>query len=437
MNALDLHRQAVSAQAAYATGLNQGMLDAYLDDLLTQFADFTETQATTFSAEFAVVLQYNDTLADGGQDTGLSLTVFREKSTNALTLAIRGTSISDARDLATNSDILAAGVGFDQIVAMFNWWQRASTGAGLVPQYFFSRTNELYPDALPVQGGYLARTHDASATGELVTALAAAGGKVDVTGHSLGGHLAMAFQALFGAQTGAVTVFNAPGLLVNGENTAFFKALGGPSSGVPADDVPGLFNVVADHTSAADVPFQGIAMLHSRPGLAVDVPIEDQRIAQELLDTPAALNHSQIVLTDALAVQARLERLQPGLTHAQMSSLLAQVATQEHAGLERVVDALQALLGIDTLPLPTGHDQREAMHLACPFGRVVCNPPGESGGRDVVTVTADINAVAGDGGNWIDVRAGDESLVLQPLGSTCTSDRLASAGNDSLWKQRA
>jgi hypothetical protein len=105
-------------------------------------------------------------------------------------------------------------------------------------------------------------------------------------------------------------------------------------------------------------------MLHSRPGLAVDVPIEDQRIAQELLDTPRALNHSQMVLTDALAVQARLERLQPGLTHAQMSTLLAQAANQEHAGLERVVDALQALLGIDTVPLPTGHDQREALYLA-------------------------------------------------------------------------
>lgn len=329
-----LYEQAAFAQAAYANDLLGGIPRDELENQLKEdSAAFVSTQAAPFAADFAVVLQYNDTIAEGGLDTGLSLTVFRDRATNALTLGIRGTSPSDPRDLATDLDIFAAGVGFDQIVAMFNWWQRASTSAGSVPQYLFVRTNELYPGALPVQGGYLARTHDASATGELVTALAEAGGKVSVTGHSLGGHLAMAFQALFGAQTGAVTVFNAPGFLVSDGNSAFFKALGGPSSGVPAGDVPGLFNVVADHTSEAGVPHQGIAMLHSQPGLAVDVAIENQWNTDEPEPETGSWNHSQMVLTDALAVQARLERLQPGLTHAQMSTLIAQSANQEHAGL--------------------------------------------------------------------------------------------------------
>jgi len=197
INSDTLYAQASLAQAAYAEALAAGSPVGVLKEQLKDDADFAETQATAFAADFAVVLQYNDSIAEGGLDTGLSLTVFRDKATNALTLAIRGTSPSDVRDLLTDGDIFVGGAGYDQIVALFNWWQRASTAAGPVPQYFFVLDNTFYPDALPVGGGYLARTHDASATGTLVAALAAGGGRVDVTGHSLGGHLAMAFQALF------------------------------------------------------------------------------------------------------------------------------------------------------------------------------------------------------------------------------------------------
>lgn len=194
----DTYRQASAAQAAYATALLPGSTGTDLASKLKEDdPNFTATQATAFAADFAVVLQYNDTIAEGGLDTGLSLTVFRDKATNALTLAIRGTSPSDVRDLLTDGDIFVGGAGYDQIVALFNWWQRASTAAGPVPQYFFVLDNTFYPDALPVGRGYLARTHDANATGTLVAALAAGSGRVDVTGHSLGGHLAMAFQALF------------------------------------------------------------------------------------------------------------------------------------------------------------------------------------------------------------------------------------------------
>ncbi len=89
--ASNLFHQAANAQAAYATELFGEMPAAGVRDRLTRTADFTATQATAFADRFAVVVQYNDTIAEGGLDTGLSLTVFRDKATNALTLAIRGT----------------------------------------------------------------------------------------------------------------------------------------------------------------------------------------------------------------------------------------------------------------------------------------------------------------------------------------------------------
>ena len=54
--------------------------------------------------------------------------------------------------------------------------------------------------------------------------------KVNVTGHSLGGHLALAFNVRFASAVGKGFTFNAPGI-DNDDNTlteSFFEALGGP-----------------------------------------------------------------------------------------------------------------------------------------------------------------------------------------------------------------
>jgi hypothetical protein len=71
-------------------------------------------------------LQWDDT-SPGGNNTGLSLTVFKDIATNQLTLAIRGTTLSDLGDATTDLSIAANGAGYDQIAALYSWWQRAST----------------------------------------------------------------------------------------------------------------------------------------------------------------------------------------------------------------------------------------------------------------------------------------------------------------------
>lgn len=354
-NTAELAQQATFAQAAYASGLFAGMTRSQLEsEVVKPSASFAATQASLFSADYDVVLQYNDTAAEGGQDSSLSLTVFRDRATNALTLAIRGTVFTEFGDLSADGQLAVHGAAVSQIVALWNWWARVTGPENtLVAQYRMTS----------LEDGAIGRDADATASGSLRPVLATAGGAIAVTGHSLGGHLAMAFQALFPQVVSTATVFNAPGFLQTVVSDTLFETLGGTGGHVPVGAVPGLVNVVADHVSASDlpVPFQGIAMLHSRPGAAVDIAIEEQGLT-DVLSVPS-LNHSQMVLTDALAIQARLERLDPGLTRAQMSALLARSSNEEHAGLERVVDALQALLGIDTAPLPAGHEYREALYL--------------------------------------------------------------------------
>lgn len=375
MNTTELHQAAQFAQAAYSSLVQGATGELLVTALRDGAAGFANTQAQSFAVDQTVLLQYNDDAAGaGGTGSSLSLTVFQDIDGN-LTLAIRGTL--ESGDFAPTDSMLASqGAGYDQLAALYNWWQRVSAPAGTqVAQYRVrtidladpSPTDTLLPlYALPSMGSnhvvVLERITDASASGDLIPALATDDDhKLDVTGHSLGGHLSMGFAALFPSVTASVATFNAPGFANTTINQAFFSRLGGV---VPTQESIGAMttNVVANHTTESDVPWQGIAMLHSRPGTAVDVPIEEQSLAGAEPNSPAALNHSQMILVDALAVYVLFRRLQPGLTTATFNSLLEVANNQEHAGLEGLVGSLGSMLGLGRADIPAGNNQREVLY---------------------------------------------------------------------------
>jgi hypothetical protein len=117
---------------------------------------FTDEAAAQFAAVWSVVEHKSDTT------TGFSGTLFKNNATGELVMSFRSTEFADdaARDnQATNDlEIRSFGWAFGQIADMEGWYQSLRT------KYATDFTN--------------------------------AGGKVAVTGYSLGGHLATAFAKL-------------------------------------------------------------------------------------------------------------------------------------------------------------------------------------------------------------------------------------------------
>ncbi|MEZ5614547.1 MAG: hypothetical protein R3E35_04965 [Rhodocyclaceae bacterium] len=317
----NIFMQAELALASYSN-LISGSLVSQQTELRQDGKGLSTAQAANFASRYTVVTQFNDTEAEGGLDTSFSATVFKDSAGN-LTLAIRGTL--EAGDFVpTDATIGTSGVGYDQVVAMWNWWQRASNPADApVTQYRLVATPADLSHATWLSHAGAGNTglwlewYTGTANGSLQGALAAdADRKLDLTGHSLGGHLAMAFGSIFPSAAGQVTVFNAPGFLDDADNRTFFGLLGGA---IPAG--ANTLNVIADEANVGLVPWSGIAGKHSRPGSAIDISIENQwRGDEPILDRPGALNHSQQILTDALAVYATLAKLDPALSATADSS---------------------------------------------------------------------------------------------------------------------
>ena len=195
----NVFNQAELALAAYA---NLG-IDSATNKVNLKAASFSDKQADEFIKRYpTVVTQYTD------PTTSFTATVFKDPAGN-LTLALRGTL--EGRDYVTNGDIALAGTGYDQLVSMVNWWQRASNPNGQSVTQYQLKTYIGGLDPAPPAGAmllyqsgstttYLEPAASAQATGELLAAVGAdADHRLDVTGHSLGGHLAMAFGSLFPA----------------------------------------------------------------------------------------------------------------------------------------------------------------------------------------------------------------------------------------------
>lgn len=228
MNSQILLNNSELALASYAT-LNTD--DLILQTTALQEAGFSNLQAANFASRYSVVTQFDDISETG--NSSFNATVFKDADGN-LTLAFRGT-LEAADFVPTDFDIWKRGAGYDQIIAMCNWWSRVSNSSGqLVDQYQLSILNkdedapsnsvELY--SFNGNSFYLEKAPSAVASGELADELNNdIDGLIDVSGHSLGAHLALAFNTLFPDITNEVTGFNTPGFKIHKSIKTFSRNL--------------------------------------------------------------------------------------------------------------------------------------------------------------------------------------------------------------------
>ncbi len=259
-------------------------------------ASMSTSQAQQFDATWNVLSQSTPSL------TGFSAVLLQNRATGEKVFAIAGTDPLSPADLLTDIvNIMSAGsiVLMPQYISLLQFYQQLMTDGLLTPAEGFT-----------------------------------------VTGHSLGGFLAQAFAVNHSNVVTSAYTYNAPGFV--GAMGQLLDFLGAPGS-LPGSTITNVR--AADGLSAT----AGLGIL---VGTTIDVRIEGSAV-------PVA-NHSIVRLSDALAVQAVLSQLDPGLTQGRLDELMRAAAQTQDRTLESLVDDLRTtLLGPVT---PTAEGDRDALY---------------------------------------------------------------------------
>lgn len=347
------------AQASYGsfTSFDTLSVKAKLEEV--NKGNFTIKQADEFLKQYTLISHQPNTLS------GFSASVFKsapdENGVVEYTLAIRGTEV-DLAGLITDwgtaniADIGFNGIAIKQAIDLMNYYQRLTAVAGQPLVQYQYEDGPILP-GLPgysITAGSISHiTSTATETGVL------AGKHFTVTGHSLGGHLALIMGRLAPNLVDAVYTYNAPGFdtgLVGGSNNTewFFNTLAqeqAEATGLPAAigttfDTAKIANLVVAADLIADignVPGAQLAEFHEASGIASA--------------------HSIAGMTDALALQSLFSKIDPTLALDKLNVLLKASSADPAQSLELTLDALRTLfqqnyqygyLDYDAVPTMTG-----------------------------------------------------------------------------------
>ncbi|SER47434.1 Ca2+-binding protein, RTX toxin-related, partial [Pseudomonas cuatrocienegasensis] len=331
---------------------------------------FSATQAAEFVTNWAVIDHLpDDPISD------FSATLFKSKANSEYTLAFRGTAgpIDDLA-YADFGDIVLDGLAVDQIIDMYNYYQKlTNTGAYegvMLKKVMYEAELGRSPAEYAQQNGFLylkgmsGINGDISGVYEVVSVSFTDGlGVINattplhVTGHSLGGHLAAAFSRLFPGITTDATMVNGAGfstgnpLIANNFNvTNLFSMLGGASD-FSSDKITNYIG------SGLTVVAQNESIGLKQPGGITTVGIESSSLG-------TTFGHGAGQMTDSLAVMSILWQLDNTLSIAQLNQLLLEVSSDASQALETVINTVAKVFGYD--PIPSGADNlgpgREAFY---------------------------------------------------------------------------
>ena len=288
----DYYKEAELALAAYANLFPGMSAKDYTDALIDDGKGMSAAQAERFASTYTVVDQFTDPLS------GLSATVFQQGATKYL--AIRGSE--------GITDYIA-----DYVILN-------GTPSYLNPQYL-----ELKDKVQEwLDNGVLPSTFT-------------------VTGHSLGGYLAAGLLADFSANISHAYLYNAPGN--NSPTSLILQALGIIST----PDASRITNLRAD---AGISPISELGYDFSSP---IPIVIENQFLSG-VSDPPLSLNHSQRVLTNALAIYDLFTRVDPTVSVETVSAIIKAVSNENANTLESALSALGAIYGKGYTSIETDRD---------------------------------------------------------------------------------
>lgn len=304
---VDLYMQSQLALAAYAQLSSSATGVEFIRAL--QDAGMSQSQATHFSEQWTVFAQYNhqsepypvydeitgELLRYDTVTNGLSVTVFQEVATGQKYLAIRGTD--DFYDVAT--DLVSVAVlgttrfqgQYQSLRSKVQEW----VGNGTLPSQF------------------------------------------TVAGHSLGGFLATGLASEFTVNVNHAYLYNSPGVGGVNASEVAVRLRAALHITAPLPDPSRISNVRAD---AGISPIAGLGFPVSPP---IPIVIENQ-FASDVVDPPGARNHSQQVLTDALATYALYGGLAPTLGLPAMGALLRGASSANAWTMEAALDDLRKIV---------------------------------------------------------------------------------------------
>ncbi len=345
----ELSKLSSTLVATYGVNLKKDTLKESLTDT-KNFANFTPTQANQFVAQYTLVDQLQNV-----DFNGFSASVFEDKTTGKHVIAMRGTEMNSPSGIGTDllmQDMGAIGLnGFanTQGVEMYRYYKRLTTVGGQPVQYtddeqwrLFALANSLLVPLVPTMPlltvaltqSFLAFKQELSADTGVIAGQPAGQSvlspteKVDVTGHSLGGHLAMLFQRLFPDRTDQVVTLNAPGFFIQGD-AALVKI------GFPVWDQSNITRIEADGDGVSEI---GTIW----PGGTIKIAQETGAGAIAAISS----NHSSVNGNDALALMAVMAKLDPSYANnAQgLSAFIRAASNVPEDAYEKTLDAMRVML---------------------------------------------------------------------------------------------
>jgi Ca2+-binding RTX toxin-like protein len=313
-------------------------------------AGMNPTQAIEFAGVDAngnFILGKGYTIVDQQPNTasGFSATVFRKNDTQELFFAVRGTEPTTLADLSEDiGGIGGDGIAIAQTIDMFNYYQKLTVRTGqTVYQYVYN----------PLTNNIETSSFVAQADGKLVDQ------SFTVTGHSLGGHLAMVLSRLVPNAVQAVFTYNAPGFdpVITNPNPgseAFLNQLRDTEIAARgSSDIQGFFNT--NKMTHLVVPADLAHNVGIVPGNKIPLFTE--------INVPHYFDlHDIKFISDVLGVYDLLAQIDPAISLDDIGSILKATSNKPSNSLENTLDSLRKLFQVNGWQTKTAIDDGQAYY---------------------------------------------------------------------------